>query len=33
MTTGPAVIGPMITIRDAAQAMTGGRFRQSAGSG
>jgi len=27
MTTGPAVIGPMTTIRDAAQTMTSGRFR------
>jgi CBS domain-containing protein len=27
MTTGPAVISPMTTIRDAAQIMTSGRFR------
>jgi CBS domain-containing protein len=27
MTTGPAVIGPMTTIRDAAETMTSGRFR------
>ena len=27
MTTRPAVIGPMTTIRDAAQTMTSGRFR------
>jgi CBS domain-containing protein len=27
MTTGPTVISPMTTIRDAAQVMTSGRFR------